>query len=279
MRRVKQTTTFGEAANVAAWRRHEASRAAFLAPSTTRMLRLARLASGHRVLVIGAGTGEEALLAASRVGAAGEVVATDVSALMIAEAKRSVAAAKVSNVRCLVMDAQELRFRAGAFDAVIARNSLMFIPDLPLALSEMNRVLEPGGRIAATVWAAARRNPRLAAQLEAARAMGAKLPPALTYRLALRLSAPAVLAGALREAGFSDVVVERQPLVAHHDSLDEAVEAVMDGGAARQVIALLSGDSEARMRRSLQRRWRKYVGRGGVELPGEQLVAAGTKDS
>jgi SAM-dependent methyltransferase len=217
------------------------------------------------------------LLAAARVGPTGEVVATDVSAAMIAEAKRSVAAAKVSNIRCLVMDAQKLRFRAGAFDAVIARNSLMFIPDLPLALSEMNRVLKPRGRIAATVWAAARRNPRLSGPLEAARAMGARLPATLTYRLALRLTAPSMLAGALREAGFSNVVVDRQPLVARHAALDEAVEAVMDSGPARQVIQLLSGDSEARMRHSLTRRWQKYVGRGGVQLPGEQLVAAGTK--
>jgi len=89
------------------------------------MLRLARLAPGHHVLVVGAGTAEEALLAAARVGATGEVVATDVSAAMIAEAKKSVATAKATNVRCLVMDAQHLKFRSGTFDAVIARNSLM----------------------------------------------------------------------------------------------------------------------------------------------------------
>jgi SAM-dependent methyltransferase len=277
LKRVTQTTIFDEAASVAAWRRHEASRAAYLAPSTAKMLRLARLAQGHRVLVIGTGTGEEALLAASQVGEAGEVVATDVSAAMIAEAKKSVAEAKASNVRCLIMDAQRLKFRAGAFDAVIARNSLMFIPDLALGLAEINRVLKPGGQFAATVWAAARRNPRLSSPLEAARAMGAKLPPTLTYTLALRLSAPSLLGRALREAGFANVVVQRQPIVARHDTLGEAVAAVMDSGPARQVIGLLSGDSEARMRRSLERRLQKYVVRGKVQLPGEQLVVAGAK--
>jgi ubiquinone/menaquinone biosynthesis C-methylase UbiE len=230
---VTQTSTFEDAANVAAWRRHAASRAAFLAPSTARMLRLARLAPGHHVLVVGAGTGEEALLAAARVGAAGQVVATDVSAAMIAEAKRSVAAARVANVRCLVMDAQDLKFRAGAFDAVIARNSLMFIPDLSLALSEMNRVLKPDGRIAATVWAAARRNPRMLSLLDAARALGVKPPPNTTFRLALRLSAPAQLGAALRKAGFTNVVVQRQPLVARFDTVDEAVGVVLDSGGAR----------------------------------------------
>ena len=91
---------------------------------------------------------------------------------MIAEANRSVARAKVTNVRCLVMDAQNLKFRPRTFDAVISRNTLMFIPDLTLALAEMNRVLKWNGRIAATVWAAARRNPRLFGPLEAARALG-----------------------------------------------------------------------------------------------------------
>jgi ubiquinone/menaquinone biosynthesis C-methylase UbiE len=272
---VKQTSTFEDAANVAAWRRHAASRAAFLAPSTARMLRLARLAPGHRVLVVGAGTGEEALLAAERVGATGQVVATDVSAAMIAEAKRSVAASRVANVRCVVMDAQDLKFRSGAFDAVIARNSLMFIPDLSLALSEMNRVLKPGGRIAATVWAAASRNPRMLSLLDAARALGVKPPPTATFRLALRLGAPAHLEAALRKAGFAKVVVQRQPLVARFDTVDEAMGVVLDSGGARELMNLMAGDSEARMRSSLERRWRKYAVRGGVRIPGEQLVAAG----
>jgi enediyne biosynthesis protein CalE5 len=262
---------------VAAWRRASASRASYLADPTARMLDLARIAPGHRVLVVGTGIGEEALDAASRVGTAGEVVATDVSAAMIAEATRSVARAKVDNVRCLVMDAQHLEFRPKTFDAVISRNTLMFIPDLTRALAEMNRVLKWKGRIATTVWASARRNPRLSDPLEAARALGVRAAPTATFRIALRLGAPSLLAMALRGAGFSAVAVERWPIVARYDTVNAAVQQAMDHTGTRELMELLSRDSERRMSRSLVQRWQKYDSQGGVNLPGEQLVAAGAK--
>jgi enediyne biosynthesis protein CalE5 len=264
---------------VAAWRRASASRASYLADATARMLDLARIGPGHRVLVVGAGIGEEALEAAVRVGANGEVVATDVSAAMIAEAIRSVARARVTNVRCLVMDAQHLKFRAGTFDAVISRNTLMFIPDLMRALAEMNRVLKLKGRIAATVWASPRRNPRLSGPLEAARALGVDVPPTATFRLALRLGKPSLLAAALRRAGCSDVVVERRPLVARYATVNAAVQEAMDHKGTRELMELLSGDPEGRMSRYLAKRWEKYAGHGGVNLPGEQLVTAGAKST
>lgn len=279
MRRIAQVSTFEDPAMVAAWRRSAATRASYLAKPTGRMLALARIAPGHRVLVVGAGIGDEALEAASRVGPAGEVVAIDVSAAMIAEAVRSVAAAKVANVRCLVMDGQHLKFRSGTFDAVISRNTLMFIPDLTLALTEMNRVLHPKGRLAATVWASARRNPRLSGPLEAARALGVKPPATAAFRIASRLAAPPLLASALRGTGFLDVVVERWPVVARFDTVDAAVQQAMDHAGTRELMVLLSHDSERRMSRSLAQRWQKYAGRGGVKIPGEQLVAAGAKSA
>jgi SAM-dependent methyltransferase len=196
---------------------------------------------------------------------------------MIAEATRAVARAKVANVRCLVMDAQHLKFRAGTFDAVISRNTLMFIPDLSRALVEMNRVLTVKGRIAATVWAAARRNPRVSGPLEAARALGVKVPPTATFRFALRLGSPSLLATALRGAGFTEVVVERRPVVARYETVDAAVKEAMDHKGTRELMELLSLESERRMSRSLAQRWQKYAGQSGVTLPGEQLVAAGAK--
>ena len=279
LRRIKQITTFEDPAMVAAWGRAAASRTSYLADSTARMLDLAGIAPGHRVLVVGTGTGEEALDAATRVGGAGEVVATDMSAEMILEATRAVANAKVTNVRCLVMDAQQLNFRPSTFDAVIARNALMFIPDLARALAEMHRVLKRKGRIAATVWASARRNPRHAGPLEAARDLGVTVPPTATFRIAVRLGSPSLLAAVIRGAGFSDVVVERVPMVARYETINAAVQEAMDHKGTRELVELLSYDSEQRMSRSLAQRWQKYAGEGGVNLPGEQLVAAGAKSA
>lgn len=241
------------------------------------MLELARIAPGHRVLVVGTGTGQEALEAAARVSASGEVMATDVSAAMIAAAARSVAEAGVPNVRCLVMDAQVLKFEAGTFDAVISRNALMFIPDVARALTEMNRVLKPGGRVAATVWASARYNPRLSDPLKAARALGVRPSRTATYRIALRLGARATLSAALRDAGFADVGVERCQVTARFETMNMAVLQALDHPGTRELMELLSGDAAGRMGRSLGLRWRRYTAAGVVHLPGEQLLVTGTK--
>ena len=279
IRRIKQITTFEDPAMVAAWRRSAASRASYLAEPTARMLDLARIAPGQRVLVVGTGLGEDALEATRRVGTAGEVVATDASQAMIAEAAVSVAFAKVANVRLLVMDAQDLKFKSGTFDAVISRNTLMFIPDLALALTEMNRVLKPKGRLAVTVWASARRNPRLSDPLAAMRALGVNPPLTATFRIASRLGAPTSIGNALRGAGFFDVLIERWPVVARYDTVSAAVQQTMDHTGTRELMQLLTHDSEMRMSRSLSVRWQKYADHGGVKMPGEQLVAAGAKSA
>jgi SAM-dependent methyltransferase len=223
------------------------------------------------------GTGGEAVDAALRVGPTGEVVATDRSAAMIAQAEHAVAERRLVNIRLLVMDAQRLDFPPKTFDAVISRNALMFIPDLPTALAEMRRVLKAAGRIGGTVWASRRRNPRISGPLDAARALGATPPPTASFRIAVRLGSPTALAAAMRNAGFSDVVVERWPVIARFGTLDEAVAQALDHSGTRELVRLLSPGSEERMRRSLERRWRRYSDGHQVRLPGEQLVAAGTR--
>jgi ubiquinone/menaquinone biosynthesis C-methylase UbiE len=267
---------FDDAAAVAAWQRAATTRATFMSGPTKRMLELAAIARGHRVLVLGTGMGEEALDVAAKVGTTGEVIATDVSPAMVATALRTVADAGAVNVRCLVMDGQRLAFGDATFDAAVARNALMFIPDLGLALSDVNRVLKPGGRLAATVWAAAFLNPRLAEPLAATRTLGAREPRTSTLRTALRLGSPSRLLKLMNDAGFSETVVERWPVVARYSSVDEAVRQAMDHAGTREMVRLLGQTGADRMRRSLTRRWQKYAVGEEAHLPGEQLVVAGT---
>ncbi len=273
---VAQVTTFSGPAAAEAWRRSAATRSAYMADTTIRLLDIARVAAGTRVLAVGVGTGGEAFDAAVRVGPDGHVVATDISAEMIAAAEEAVAEAGLTNVQFRVMDAQRLDFPKATFDAVISRNTLMFVPDLSLGLAEMKRVLKPSGRVGATVWSNGAHNPRISGPLAAARALGARLPESATYRLALRLSKPGVLSAALHEAGFTEIDVHRVSLIARYATFDEAVTQAMEQPGTRELIGLLGLQSTLRMRRALERRWVRYVDRGEVNLPGEQLVAAGT---
>ena len=85
--------TYGSSEAAAGWQRSGVARAQILAPLTERMLDLAGVDIGHRVLDVAAGTGEQTLLAAQRVGPTGAVLATDIAARMLALAEEAVARA------------------------------------------------------------------------------------------------------------------------------------------------------------------------------------------
>lgn len=114
-----------------AWRRDAASRAGLLGAVTEAMLDLADLRPGYRVLDLAAGTGDQAPVAARRVGPTGAVLATDIAASMLAAAAEAAREARLANVTTRVMDAQDLA--PASFDAVISRFGLMFLPDLQRA--------------------------------------------------------------------------------------------------------------------------------------------------
>ena len=72
---------YGSAIAAEGWQR--VTTRAFLRPITERMLDLAGINSGHRVLDVAAGTGEQTLMAARRVGPSGFVLATDIAERMV----------------------------------------------------------------------------------------------------------------------------------------------------------------------------------------------------
>lgn len=96
------------------------------------------------VLEVAAGTG---LVTAGLAAGSDEVIATDYSGEMVAAVERRVREAGVTNVRCERADLYALRFDDATFDAVVAANVLHLVPDLPVALAALRRVLKPGGRV------------------------------------------------------------------------------------------------------------------------------------
>src|SRR6185503_18910141 len=162
---------------------------------------------GSRLLDVGAGSGDQTVLAAQRVGPRGAVLAIDLSASMLDLARQEVRAAGLQNVEARVMDAQRLDLEPGSFDAAIARFSLQFVPDVQRALAEVRRILKPGGRFAAVVFSSVERNPfRAAPQTIASRLAGRQFPAPGPGQWAL--NDPDTLNTAFRQAGFHDVDVQ-----------------------------------------------------------------------
>ncbi|HEY3110679.1 MAG TPA: methyltransferase domain-containing protein [Chloroflexota bacterium] len=113
----------------------------------------AGLRPGQRVLDLGTGTGAVAERAAALVGPGGEVLGVDISASMLAQARRRLAARGLGGVVLCEGRAEALPAPDGGFDAVLASLSLMYVLDRPAAAREIARVLRPGGRLVAAAWA------------------------------------------------------------------------------------------------------------------------------
>lgn len=123
-----------------------ARQAQMLAPATERFIRGAGVASGQRVLDLGSGAGDVAMLVARIVAPSGEVVGVERSAESLAWARKRVQRAGIRNVTFIQADVSELP-EDEPFDAVVGRFILMFVPDPGAALRSAVRLVKPGGPI------------------------------------------------------------------------------------------------------------------------------------
>ncbi|KRT54440.1 class I SAM-dependent methyltransferase [endosymbiont of Ridgeia piscesae] len=120
---------------------------------------LRRPGTGSRVLDVAAGTGEQTLAVARRVGSEGWVLATDISPSILHFAGQSARAEGLNNVATRELDGEDLSvLEEGSFDAVISRVGMIYFPDQQRTLAGMRRVLKENGKVAAMVYSSAERN-------------------------------------------------------------------------------------------------------------------------
>jgi SAM-dependent methyltransferase len=113
----------------------------------------AALCAGERVLDLGTGTGAAAQRAAAIVGPSGRVVGVDISPEMLALARRGAATRHLGNLTFLEGRAEIIPAETATFDVVVACLSMMYVIDRDAAARQIARVLKPGGRFVAAVWA------------------------------------------------------------------------------------------------------------------------------
>jgi SAM-dependent methyltransferase len=111
-------------------------------------LRRAGLRSGMRFLDVAAGSGALSI-PASRLGA--QVLATDQSPVML-ELLEKRAHKEGLSVETRVMDGHALQLDDNCFDMAGSQFGVMLFPDMPKGISEMARVVKPGGRVLMSVY-------------------------------------------------------------------------------------------------------------------------------
>ena len=107
---------------------------------------VANLREGGKVLDIAGGTGDLAMAFSKKVGKTGSVVHTDINEAMLRTGRDRLLDAGIA-LPTLVCDAEKLPFPSNHFDVVSVAFGLRNMTHKDVALSEMNRVLKPGGKL------------------------------------------------------------------------------------------------------------------------------------
>ena len=210
-----------------------------------RLVEFAGVQSGSRVLDVAAGYGEPALTAARKAGREGRVVATDISAEMLAFGHERAAAAGLGNVEFMQSDAVSLNFPHASFDAAVSRWGIIFEPDAEAAAARIRGFLRPGARMAIASWGEPDQVPFLSIPMRTTRERLGVPPPPPGTPGPLSRPTPAAIGGLLEGGGFSNVVVEQDEVVFEFDSPEHFTAYVRAISAPiRAMIEQHAGDAQ-----------------------------------
>ena len=231
---------------------------------------------GETVLELCAGPGETGFLAAERLGERGRLISSDLSPAMVEAARRGAEARGLGNVELRVVDAQQIDLPDDHVDAVVARFGLMLVPDQPRAVSEIRRVLRPGGRCAWGTWGPPDRNPWIFEIVSALMANGVTLPgDPFAPGGVFSLSTPEPNRELASGAGFEDVAVQEVTGEFRHQSAEEYWDFnTAIAGPVAEVIATLGQDQLAAVRSHLEEHLEPFRRDGGLTLPWVALVTS-----
>ena len=239
---------------------------------TERMLAAAVIGPGHRVLDIGTGSGDTALVAAERAGPAGSVLATDVSmdALQGLAAQLS-ALPQPLPVTIAQVAAESLAVGPASFDVALARNSVMYFTDLARALANIRVALRTGGRFVASVYGPLERESFHSVPIAAVRRRFPINAPYPDYVQAFRVGADEV-EDALQKSGFQSVERQVVPTARSFPSLAAAIDALRLSRSLAQLLSILPQNQREDAWTDIEAGFRSYESTSGLCIPGEQVI-------
>lgn len=274
----KRTTFEQWQAAAEAWYRWSPLLHQWLGNATDKMLEMARITTGHRVLDVAAGAGEQSVTAAKKVGSTGYVLATDISPDILVYAQKLATESGLHNIETKVMDGENLTIPDAVFDAVISRVGLIYFPDQQKALREMLRVLKPGGWVAAIVYSTPEKNKFFSIPVTIIR-KHAKLPPPVPGQPGpFSLGAEGVIEKAFEEAGFEHVnsVLVDSPVLLPTAKFCVSFEQE-SFGALHQMMSGLTDSEKQSVWEEIEQELKKFETANGFIGPCEMIVAVGRK--
>ena len=239
-----------------------------LGPWAPLLVDVARVAAGERVLDVACGTGVVARIAAERAGPAGRVVGVDLNAGMIRVA-RSLPPPVGAPIEWLERSALDLGLKDASFDVVLCQQGLQFFPDKALALREMRRVLDHGGRLALSVWKGVGAYHQAVGDA-LARFISAE--SAVRFCSSRQVPTEEDLQRFATQAGFADVEVRLHEINIHLPRLDEFTLNHLAGTPVADGLAGATPQAREKLAASVMKQLQHYADGDGVTYPEEARV-------
>jgi ubiquinone/menaquinone biosynthesis C-methylase UbiE len=246
-----------------------------------KLVELAGVRPGSKVLDVATGIGEPAVTAARRVEPNGKVLATDISPEMLEIGRERAEKLGLQHIiEFRESDAESLKLPDKSFDAVLCRMGLMFLPNLSLALRLFHNALVPNGKIAAAVMPSLNKVPIVnLAFLAVLKKLN--LPQPSHDTPPFHLSDPLALQNALIKAGFQDVKTENMVVTLRVDSPDSFTN--YHKAVSAPIHALLAGQTAEKQNETWQavtEAARSHTNsKGEVVLDNEVICCVGTRAS
>lgn len=245
---------------------------AIATPVSGELLRTANLRAGERVLDVACGTGVITRTAAEQVGQLGMVTAVDLAPDMLAVAKGTPAAG--APIEWHQADAASLPLPDASFDVALCQMGLMFMEDRIGALTELHRVLTPGGRVA--INTPGRIQPLFGAMEQAiVEHVGPELGAFVSAVFSMH--DPSALAGLLGDAGFTNVSSKEYTA---HFTLPGPAEFLwnyINLTPMGPIVAQASEEAKASMERQFVESWTPHVVDETIQLDQPIALAWGRR--
>jgi ubiquinone/menaquinone biosynthesis C-methylase UbiE len=246
-----------------------------------RLIELAEIKPGSRVLDIATGIGEPAITAAKQVGKNGHILATDISSQMLTIGKERAASLGILNmIEFREGDAETIELQSSTFDAVLCRWGLMFLPDLKAGLFNINRSLKEGGHLAASVWAAPVQDTLSDVTMKTVMKETNSPPPPLGTPGPFSLSDENILKNSFLTSGFKDLALERISVSFDFDSPADFTAFILEtSGPLLKMITNQTHERRVEIKKAVTEVAKSYADNitGKVRFGNEAILIVGKK--